>query len=69
MKLLRLPLLSLVLLLLNACASGPGFDTAKVDLEVTPRSAVAEIPATSDQTILWGGVILNTRNQESLTRL
>ena len=69
MKPLRLPLLSLVLLLLNACASGPGFDTAKVDLAVTPRSAVAEIPATSDQTILWGGVILNTRNQESLTRL
>lgn len=67
--LLRLSLLSIVLLLLSACASGPGFDTKRVDLTVTPRSAVAELPATRGRPVLWGGVILNTRNLESQTRL
>jgi outer membrane lipoprotein len=69
MLLPRLSLLSLLLLLLSACASGPGFDTTQVDLAATPRSAITEIPVASGQTVLWGGVILNIRNQESITRL
>ena len=69
MILARLSLVSLVLLLLNACASGPGFDTRKVNLAVTPHSAVAELPATRGRPVLWGGVIINTRNLESYTRL
>jgi len=69
MTLSRFFLLSIVLLLLGACASGPSFDTRRVDLAVTPRSAVAEQPLTSGQTVLWGGVILNTRNLESHTVL
>jgi len=66
---IRLFLMSLVLLLLGACASGPGYDTRQVNLAVTPRSAVAELEMVRDQTVLWGGVILNTSNMESQTRL
>ena len=64
------PLLLLLLpLLLSACASGPNFDTRRVDTAVTPRSAVTELPATRGRPVLWGGVILNTSNLEDLTRL
>ena len=65
----RLCLISLVLLLLGACASGPRYDTSEVNLGITPRSAVAELDMVRDQTVLWGGVILATSNMETLTRL
>ena len=65
----RLLLLSIVMLLLGACASGPGYDERQVNLAVTPRSAVAELEMVRDQTVLWGGVILNTINTESMTRV
>jgi outer membrane lipoprotein len=62
----RLPLMAL---LLAACAGRPAFDTSRVDLAATPRSAVAELPATVGTPVLWGGVILNTVNREASTRL
>ena len=58
-----------VLILLCACASGPGYDTRQVNLAISPRSAVAELEMIRGETVLWGGVILNTINKESLTRL
>ena len=65
----RLLLLSIVLFVLGACASGPGFDERQVNMAVTPRSAVAELDMIRGQTVLWGGVILNTINKKSMTRL
>ena len=58
-----------VLILLYACASGPEYDTRQVNLAISPRSAVAELEMIRGQSVLWGGVILNTINKESLTRL
>ena len=66
---IRLFLMLPGLLLLGACASGPGYDTRQVNLAVTPRSAVAELDLVRNQRVLWGGVILDIRNMESLTRL
>ena len=66
---IRLLLLSIVLLLLGACASGPGLDTHQVNLTITPRSAVAEPNLIRGQSVLWGGVILNTINMKSMARL
>ena len=66
---LRLMLSSIVLVLLGACASGPGYDTRQLNLTVTPRSAVAELDMMRGQRVLWGGVILNTINMKSKTRL
>ena len=65
----RLLLSSIVLFLLGACASGPGYDERQVNMAATPRSAVAELDMIRGQTVLWGGVILNTINMESMTRL
>lgn len=57
------------LLVLGACASGPSFDTSGVDKSITPRSAVAELPANTGKSVLWGGVILSTANLENATRV
>jgi outer membrane lipoprotein len=65
----RLCLSSIVLFLLGACASGPGYDTRQLNLTITPRRAVAELDLIRDQRVLWGGVILNTINMKSITRL
>lgn len=69
MKIPGLRLLWLVPLLLSACASGPAFDTSRVDRSLTPRSAVAELPANTGKSVLWGGVILATTNLEARTRI
>lgn len=69
MRLSGLPLLWLLPLLLSACASGPKFDTAGVDPAVTPRAVAAEPSANTGKTVLWGGVILSTRNLENRTRV
>ncbi len=66
---IRLLLTFPVLILLYACASGPGYDTSEVNSAISPRSVVAELEMIRGQNVLWGGVILNTINKESLTRL
>ncbi|MEA3412065.1 MAG: Slp family lipoprotein [Pseudomonadota bacterium] len=65
----HLILISILLLLLSGCASGPRFDASKVDRALTPRAAVAEPDIARDRTVLWGGVILNIANLEDGTRL
>jgi outer membrane lipoprotein len=70
MSIRALRLLWLVpLLILGGCASGPAFDTTRVDKSITPRSAVAELAANTGKTVLWGGVILSTANLENTTRI
>lgn len=69
MKLQALRVLWLAPLLLSACASGPAFDTSRVDLSLTPRSAVAGSPVKTGKSVLWGGVILSTTNLENRTRV
>ena len=54
---------------LAGCATGPAFDTSRIDKSVTPRSAVAELAATTGKSVLWGGVILSTDNLEHSTRI
>lgn len=62
-------LTGVLLLLLSACASGPTFNTARVDRSLTPRSAVAEFAVNRDKSVLWGGVILNTSNLAANTQI
>jgi len=67
MKLAHLSLVFLVIL--SACASSPRFDTKPVDLTITPRRAVTELPAIGGRSVLWGGVILGTHNLETHTQI
>ena len=62
-------LITLIPVLICACASGPKFDVSGVDRALTPRAAVAERKIVANRSVLWGGVILKTTNLENDTRL
>lgn len=53
------------MLLLGGCASGPRYDTAAVNLALTPAQAAAA----TGQTVLWGGLIVNGVNLQDATQL
>jgi outer membrane lipoprotein len=54
--------------LLGACATAPKFDMTGVNAVTTPSDA-ARIDSTRGTKVLWGGVIVNSRNLESSTQL
>lgn len=56
-------------LLLGACASTPSFDVKNVNTAITPNEAVAKISALQGSRVLWGGVILSSKNLETGTHL
>jgi len=62
-------LITLIPVLICACASGPKFDVSGVDRALTPRAAVAEQEILVNRSVLWGGVLLKTTNLENETRL
>jgi outer membrane lipoprotein len=62
-------LLLLLTLLLGACASGPRYPTEGVELALTPQQAIAEEGIMHGKTILWGGMIINSTNLKSQSRL
>lgn len=59
----------LALLLVTGCATGPTFDTTGVDRTLTPARAAADIDKVRDQRVLWGGVIVASRNLKDQTQL
>ena len=52
--------------LLSACAS-PRFDTAGVDMQLTPRAAAADSAQGTE--VVWGGLIVASRNLSDATEL
>ncbi|MFK8068831.1 MAG: Slp family lipoprotein [Gammaproteobacteria bacterium] len=69
MKPARLLFFSVLVFLLNACATGPKFKADNVDLAVTPQSVITEYPTISEKSALWGGVIISTRNLQNRTQI
>lgn len=69
MKAAQLALTALLLLGLAACASGPNYNTKEVDTRLSPAQLVAAPAAHAGQRIIWGGVIINTRNQSGYTEM
>lgn len=59
----------LLALALAACATGPRYDTAQVDPDLTPQRLAADAPDHVDQPVVWGGVIVASENLEDRTRL
>jgi outer membrane lipoprotein len=51
-------------MLLAACAGGPGFDSERYGTLATPARAVTEFETWRDTPVLWGGVVIATRNLE-----
>ncbi|MCW8855422.1 MAG: Slp family lipoprotein [Gammaproteobacteria bacterium] len=62
-------LLITLLTLLNGCASSPKFDTREVDFSLTPISVIAEQENSPGKHVLWGGVILATKNLKTSTQI
>ena len=62
-------LLLLLPLLLNACATGPTFDTTRVNRSLTPGTAVAKLTSAEGKQVLWGGVIISTTNLKDSTHI
>ena len=61
-------LILLVLISLAACATPP-FDTSRVAPDITPSRVIAQPSPHLDKMIIWGGIILGTRNQENNTQI
>lgn len=54
---------------LSACASAPPFEMKNVNTAITPNDAVAKIDILRGSRVLWGGVIINSKNLEKGTQL
>lgn len=55
--------------LLNACASAPLFELNNVNTAITPNDAVAKLDILRGSRVLWGGVIVSSKNLEKGTQL
>lgn len=62
-------ILLLAAMVLTACATSPKFDTAGIDVSITPQGAVDEIKTLQGVAVLWGGVIIASYNLKDSTQL
>lgn len=68
-RLLRLILVLTLTLILSACASGPRFEGASMDSEVTPAMVASEPEPWISSQVIWAGVIISTENLSDYTEL
>lgn len=54
--------------LLFGCATTPPFSLQNVDTTLTPGSSAAQIETLRGKKVLWGGIIVNSRNLQSTTQ-
>lgn len=62
-------LVTLLALVLGACATGPRFDTGTYSQSPTPAEAALDAELWQGSNVLWSGVILNSVNHEDGTEL
>ena len=60
---------SLTILLLTGCTSLPAFDTSQLDLSLTPENSIDKKHSKLGKHVLWGGVILATKNLKTDTQI
>lgn len=66
---MRLLALTVLVPALAGCAAGPRYDTAGVDTGLTAAQVAAAAEAHRDARILWGGVIMVTRNMPDYSEM
>lgn len=69
MKHAYLALTGALLLGLTACASGPRYDISQVDTGLTAAQVSASPSEHAGARVVWGGVIIITRNQPGFTEM
>ena len=69
LKKVRYVLAVAVVIVLSGCANAPVFDLANVDRLVQPRQVAAEPHTYQSKQVLWGGVIISSRNVQQGSEL
>ncbi len=69
MKFAPLALMAFILLGVTACATGPRYDTSQVASRLTPTQVTSDPAAHGGARVVWGGVIIVTRNQPGYTEM
>jgi outer membrane lipoprotein len=59
----------LLLVILSACATSPGFRLEQIDYNLTPKNALQVDEQARGHQVLWGGTILSSKNFTDHTRL
>ncbi len=57
------------MILLTGCASTAPFDAAEVDKSLLPQHVIGGLETARGKTVLWGGIILDTRNLADATQI
>lgn len=65
----QLVILVVTLVLLAGCATGPRYETAGVATDLVPAEAAASPGVYRDARVIWGGLIVATRNLSDYTEL
>ena len=65
----KLAVTALLIAVLAGCTTTPLFDTQQVDTTLTPREVIQDPELSRGNTVLWGGMILDTRNQTHATQI
>jgi len=55
--------------LLTACATTPPLDITGVDVGITPTKVIADLEATRNRRVHWGGVIVQSKNLKDTTQI
>lgn len=63
------PVLLALLFGLVACATGPRYDTSQVTTSLTANQVASALSSHSGARVVWGGVIITTRNQPGYTEM
>ncbi len=64
-----LVLIAALLLGTTSCAVGPRYDTRQAEINLTPAMVSASPAAHASAQVIWGGVIVVTRNQPGYTEM
>ncbi len=59
----------LLLLMLSACATSPGFRLEQIDYKLTPKNALQANEQARGHQVLWAGTILSSKNFTDHSRL
>lgn len=60
---------TVVILITQACATTPSLDTTNIDLALTPEEAVTHAQQLQGHRVLWGGMIISAANLKSKTQI
>ena len=65
----RIFLMLIVLALLGGCVTGPGYDSERYRVDISPEQVSSDFESYRNSEVLWGGVLVSVTNMEKVTQL